>query len=159
VNKKVNKSLPRQVYILLTLYAGNKEPIHDQLRLEKLLFLVQKEVIEGKGLNLSIEDYNFRAYKYGPFTEEVYDDVWRLKELGLVNIEERGDTKIFSLTEVGVKLVENILRENENAQKVLRAIEEIKKRWNKKDIKELLKYVYRNYPEYTEKSLIKHILE
>ena len=155
----MNKSLPRQVYILLTLYADNKAPVHDQLRLEKLLFLVQKEVIEGKGLNVGIEDYNFRAYKYGPFTEEVYDDVWSLKELGLVKIEERGDTKVFSLTENGVRLVENILQQNEYARKVLDAIEEIKRRWNKKSLKELLRYVYRNYPEYTEKSLIRHILE
>lgn len=155
----MNRPLPRQVYVLLTLYANDKAPIKDQLRLEKMLFLVQKEIIEGRGLSISVEDYNFRAYKYGPFTEEVYDDVWSLKELGLVKVEEKGETKIFSLTEKGIRLVENLLKQNEYARRVLEAIEKVKGKWNSKDLKSLLRYVYRNYPEYTEKSLIKHVLE
>ena len=66
-------SKPRVLYrpfYMLTLLASNDgAPIHGRTRLEKLVFLIQKELVESQKLGISEDSYHFRPLHYGPFTE------------------------------------------------------------------------------------------
>ena len=57
-------------------------------RLEKLLFLVDKEVHYRQALD---ESFDFVPYHYGPYSKEVYEAVELLEEAGLI-VEQRAFT-------------------------------------------------------------------
>ncbi|MBU7047751.1 MAG: hypothetical protein HXS54_15050 [Theionarchaea archaeon] len=77
--------------LLLLLYAKgatNKvnEPIRGITRLEKLIYLLNQE----GGFHKYISDYHFEPYDFGPFSNELWDDIETLKDgsLGLVETQE-----------------------------------------------------------------------
>lgn len=77
--------------LLLLLYAkgvANKvnEPIRGITRLEKLIYLLNQE----GGFHNYISDYHFEPYDFGPFSNELWDDIETLKDesLGLVETQE-----------------------------------------------------------------------
>jgi len=150
----VNKPVPRQVYTLLMLYTDNRSPIIGKLRLEKLIFLLD-QTIRRKRLHIADKLYDFRPYQYGPFSEEVYDDIELLKDLGLVYVEERQGDQVFEITHKGTALVERMLKEKVIPLSLFNEVEYIKRKWNRADLRSLLEYIYKNFKEYTQKSLIR----
>lgn len=76
--------------MLALLYAGmdnsqnqKSQPVEGITRLEKLLFLLKME--RGFLKNVSDEDdFHFYAFRMGPWTNEVYDEIDFLESLGLV---------------------------------------------------------------------------
>lgn len=152
------------------------EEIKGITRLEKLVFLLLKE---GGFEDKLAEDLEYEAYDYGPYSGEVYDLVEALENIGLLNIEEE-ETSDFkeNIDEIFLEYSENqnpsldkqvdIYRlDEEKGQKVweknvkdkftseeLDRIKEIKEKYNRIELRELLKYVYKNYPESTKKSKI-----
>jgi len=153
-------SVPRQLYLLLLL---DGDPVKQRLRLQKLMFLLQKEIVERKGLQASTEEYDFTAYNYGPFSDELIDDIEFLKDLELIDVIKENDVELYKITEKGRKFLADFLQKAPSSSKKLlqtvkREIENLKKKWNKEPLKKLLRYVYEYYPEYTEKSLIRHLL-
>lgn len=153
-------SVPRQLYLLLLL---DGDPVKQRLRLQKLMFLLQKEIIERKGLQASTEEYDFTAYNYGPFSDELMDDVEFLKDLGLIDVIKENDVELYKITEKGERFLADFLKKAPDPlkklfQSIKHEVEKLKKKWNKEPLKKLLRYVYEYYPEYTEKSLIRHLL-
>ncbi len=80
-------------YILLLLYAYNKEPIRGRTRLQKMCFLFEKEVLKQfkfdkqlKG-NKQLELFDFKPYRYGPFSKKVFIFIDLFVNLGLVEIQ------------------------------------------------------------------------
>lgn len=144
--------MDRSIYLLLLLYADNGQPIKGRLRLQKLAFLLQEAVRESR-LQISSEKYTFKPYKFGPFTVDVMDDIYLLKLYGLVDIEESNDTEIYKITAQGKKLIDSII--TQIPQRLLLRIERIKREFGRKDDKEILEYVYRNWPEYASKSVLR----
>ena len=76
----------RRTDILLELLAapgvkGSDAPIVGTTRLQKLLFLLEQEegikVTEG-------DDFDFTAYKFGPVSKEIYDDLIKLENLDFI---------------------------------------------------------------------------
>ena len=155
-------------------------------RLEKLVFLLVHEA--GFLIEKSQEEkYNFIPFKMGPWTNEIYDEIDFLESIGLVNSERsleiadvdkahseelfdsalmdkyqkkqysQNETfNIFKLTEEGKRkalILWNKLPQNEKAK-----IIDIKKKFNNMSLKQLLRYVYKKYPEFTEQSEIKDSL-
>jgi len=176
--------------ILTLLYSNHSTPIVGTTRLQKLLFLVEKE----KGLEAEKESFNFEAFKFGPVSKALYDDIEFLVNIGfleksgedsrisefsldeidkikvedllevtsdLISIDEGDDMEertanddmiVYRVTEKGVNyLKENNLIESEESKK----IEDIKKRYAKKSLNELLKYIYIKYPDYATESEIR----
>jgi uncharacterized protein (DUF488 family) len=99
--------------------------------LMKTLFLLKQE-------NLPIK-YDFYPYDYGPFSKTLFWDLNYLKQNNLINSEE---TKI---TEKGKK--EAIINEQ-----IKDKIEKITMQFN--TVKEIKNFVYDNFPEYKEKSVL-----
>lgn len=86
--------------MLLLLYAPDHtgleaRAMHGITRLEKLLFLLE---MEG-GLARLDERYQFEAYRFGPFSSEVYDVIEALQGWELVNVEHRTITDYYASAE------------------------------------------------------------
>jgi uncharacterized protein YwgA len=170
----------RRTDILLELLAasgpsGANAPIVGTTRLQKLLFLVDNEenvkVTEG-------DDFDFTAYKFGPVSKEIYDDLTKLENLDLISskpISEPSDVERdeFGLSFDGLvgdeeateSLEEKQYRITENGRNWLskrslpkedvQRIRKVKGRYGTLSLRDLLHYVYSKYPKYTTASEIK----
>ncbi len=145
--------LPRGIYMLFLLNSNDGEAVIGKTRLEKLMFLISKEVLIQPGRKITPKDYAFRADRFGPFTEEVYDDFETLKDIGLVEYEE--NNQIFKISEKGTNLANKLIKSGKLPSSLLHDIDQIKKRYNKLDLNKLLFYVYKNYDKYTYESEIR----
>jgi len=144
----LHEGLPkrREKWILALLHALGQ--IEGSTRLVKLLFLLGKE---GKDLS---PFYEFKWYKYGPYSNEIIRDARELENLGLMKIEEEifevtsqglEDYKIrfsYDLTEVGREIAQSIFEELTEETK--RAIVSLGK-YTRAPLNMLLQYVYSEY--------------
>ena len=128
---------------------------------------------------------DFIAYNYGPFSKDVYEQIELFTGIGFVAVTDintkeemsgiddvveaefidecyQGDSELktennfweYRITEVGKGFVEKeLLADLTVEQKGI--LEAFKRKITEMPIKQLLYYVYTNYPDYTEKSLIK----
>lgn len=170
--------------LLMLLYAsdGNRlqAPINGITRLDKLMFLVSRfEEFEP----LFREDYEFIPYNFGPFATELLDDVEALKGQGLVQYEKRNpqsasetrdaeiideetgefddnevtwdmySCEIYSLTPAGAEIAGKIFAGASKEQQEI--VTKVKTSFNNKSLTGLLRYVYRTYPVYAKRSLIR----
>ena len=79
--------------LLLLLYAKGasnrlNEPIKGITRLEKLVYLLDQE----GGFHKYISDYQFEPYDFGPFSNELWDDLETLKDESLGLVETQKDS-------------------------------------------------------------------
>jgi len=143
--------------LLLLLDADNGAPVQGHTRLVKLAFLVQKKVIEGLKVGVTEESYKFRPWHYGPYTEEVYDDLTALQLLDLVNVMgEDPDRQTFTITTKGREAVRRLADEARISAILMEEIRRIKVTYGRIPLQQLMDRVYHEYPEYTEKSEIKN---
>lgn len=153
-------------------------------RLQKLLYLLQEE---GR-VTPSGDGFEFEAYKAGPYSAKLYDDLEFLENLGLVQSEitaeatapeaseidklnfdelmgtgdglddsatsDSYEERRYTLTDLGVERVQNMLRHPEMAP-VVDGIRKIKSRFGNYSLNDLLYYVYTKYPEMTVESEIR----
>jgi len=147
--------IPRQVLLLLLLYAKNNEEVVGRSKLQKMLFLIQKEEFKREPLSGVVERYNFHPHFFGPFSDEVTDDIEFLRSLGLIEVKTLRGVEVFYLTEKGLKKMCDLIEEGKIPYFMLDATERVKKKWNRKPTEELTKYVYKHYPEYTTRSRIR----
>jgi DNA polymerase len=76
-------------------YGGSEGVIRDKTRLQKLVFLVQKELL-SKGYKAR---YAFRPYRYGPFSRELYTDLEWLRMNNLIEVRTNFDQERGMITE------------------------------------------------------------
>jgi uncharacterized protein YwgA len=143
------------------------EPIRGTTRLEKLVFLAQKE----GGIP---ELYDFEPYDYGPWSSDIEDDMEALSNTGLVEIDEEPllvtieesdsayrnnqceqreesdvrmptSLKVYRLSEKGSKAAQGLWKNIDSETK--KKIEDIKRRYNDVPLTDLLRLVYTVYPE------------
>jgi uncharacterized protein YwgA len=158
--------------------ARENELVRDSTRLVKLLFLLVKE----GGFERFAEDFGFEkdyAHDFGPWSPQVYDYVETLKQIGFLSSEETGKEQleegiddvewarefpvepaqrsgmitVFQLSEKGLKVGRKILDSLPYEEK--KRIIEVKSRFNKMQLCDLLEYVYLKYPEATLRSKIR----
>ncbi len=161
-------------------------PIIGITRLEKLLFLLKTE--EGFLANVPEGDnLNFVPFRMGPWTNEIYDEVDFLESLGLVKKQGQKkrtpadavhddelfndmvldkyqnnatvadeETEIFTLSEEGKKKASEFWARLSTEEK--QSLIAVKQRFNKMNLKQFLRYVYKKHPEYTTESEIKDYL-
>ena len=141
-------------------------------------------ILKEKGLE-SDKLPEFFAYNYGPFSKDIYQQLDLFKSINFIEIEDmytdeelssadnmienefvdecyEGDVELktennywmYKIADKGSGFVESELLPNiEEQHKVL--LEQFKKKITDMPIKKMLHYVYTQYPEYTDKSLIK----
>lgn len=147
--------IDRELLPLALLYAEGGEEIQGRTRLQKLVFLTQKEFA-------SAEDrlpgtYTYVPYDYGPFARDLYDDLDRLKDRKVIveDPEMMEDDKIKYDYRLGPQADEYLAEiPEERFEAALELAQKIKSRWNGEELPELLDYVYSEYPEYAENSVL-----
>lgn len=158
-----------------------RETIAGITKLEKLVFLLAKETSLGR---LVDQNFSYEPYHFGPYSAEVLDNIEALEELRLVKaivvpsksyveesdryqvgaqvkesdadsnaLEQTGTMEVFELTDDGVKVAEALF--NSMDQRQQQEITQLKGRFNSLDLRQLLRYVYKKYPESTTESKIK----
>lgn len=166
--------------IVLLLYAKGStdkqnEEIRGITRMEKLMYLLLKE----SGFeDLLLKEVTFEPYDFGPYSPEIYDLLESLKEMGIVDVREEKISnirdivdiyyaeaqgqieettgnimEIYSLTEErGVKIAEMLLKPPQPEE--IKRIEDVKVKYNAMELNDLLRYVYKTYPNSARKSKI-----
>jgi len=162
-------------------YRGEKaEPIQGTTRLQKLLFLLEREA----GLRATQgSDFEFEPWKFGPVSRELYDDLEKLENLGLLQSEpisassspeldeyglsfddlmgeeedqarESSEEKQYKLTSEGLEWVQNHV-DPANDKEALDKIRRVKGKYGALSLQDLLHYVYTKFPDMTAASEIK----
>jgi hypothetical protein len=115
--------------------------------IQKLIFLLQKE----KGYDLGLE---FKPFFFHAFSEELQDYVYALVELGEVDFDEVPVRDPLSGAIVAYPKYFYLKAEFTPSDDDKEIIEFFKE-WLKKGRTELMKYVYKKYPEYGKYDLIR----
>lgn len=144
---------PRQTVPLALLTSANGV-IKGRTRMMKLAFLA-KERLADIGLNETI-DFEFYPYDYGPFSKVLLNDLEWLEEKGAIRIKS---TRSYSskrydyiLTELGDDLFEILLTIDSRVPAIKEEADVVIKEHGNRSTREMLDFVYDEYPEYQEKS-------
>lgn len=135
---------------LLLLFLGFDEAVNrliGPVRIMKAMFLFEK-----RG-GLTGHSYRFEPYDYGPFSIFVYRDLELLEAKGLIErVPSPGrNWSYVRLTAEGRSLVKELKEEVTPEQ--LKLISEVYNEVWGKGFAELLRYIYKEYPEYAVKSV------
>ena len=131
--------------VLLSIIAAAEGRFITPAQLQKVAFLVGQKF----GDSIPAEYYTFRKYHYGPFCADIYRDAEELRREGLIliSVNSQGGWKEYAATLNGV---------NADKPGIPDAISEyIRDRvdWAMKlTFQELIRAVYRDYPDYRENS-------
>jgi len=124
----------RQKLLLRVVKALSRKSISSRTYLVKAMFLLRQR------LGFDAVGYNFFPYKYGPFSNVIYEDFGALEKEGLFNKDD------LRLTRKGKRFVE-ALDENEEASSELDRI-----LFDFPSTFKIRAFVYANYPEFTVRS-------
>lgn len=153
---------------------GGKDPqgyLEGVTRLEKLVFLLERETPVRDWLT---ENADFRSHKFGPFSSKIYqaadtlaaadmirdsakkadtsEDTWEAANVLLDEVDPY-TTRTFELTEQGQRYYNALLSELPATAEDTLA--NFKRRFGKLPLRQLVRYVYERYPEFTDKSEIR----
>jgi len=134
--------------ILLSFIAlpEGKPNVLSPIQIMKGMFLVKQE------LHLK-NFYQFKPYLYGPCSLEVYRDVQRLVgENFILPLPSVRGWKFYMVSSKGSKKFEELSKKMD--REFLESMRRIKRIVMEKSFIELLKYVYRKYPEFAVNSVI-----
>ena len=167
----------RADFLAMFLYVKGKtarlgDGIRGITRLIKLAFLLDKETKLSK---LVKSYYDFIPYKIGPFDPKVYQDLQVMEMAKLIrkhtyeytrNID-CSDLKIdegfkfnnvltvYTLTEKGMRYAEALVKwANKKDETIVAKLQTLKSHYGQSSLKQLLRYIYKKYPEYTTESEI-----
>jgi predicted DNA binding CopG/RHH family protein len=157
---------------LMILLLDAPSPLHTNsdvrgiTRLQKLLFVIEK--------HLAPDPSRFYSFKFGPFDEQVHDAADALQVKGLLQgptrakptpptVEDmmasvlrrsgpRDEPEIFALTPEGREAAKQLRQSSDAYMRLAERIGELRQEWDQPD---LVEHVYRAFPEYTSRSVIK----
>ena len=179
--------------LLLLLYSPGQtnevnETIKGRTRIIKMMFLFKEEIQKDflKNKNVEIVTFpEFKAYNYGPFSKEIYDDIEFFINNGFIEDSSSDEnTSEFEIDEYEV-WIDDFLFDDEKdmilgsyseeefkltdqgcdwieanvfchlSENQKEILKSFKKSINESSLEGILRYVYLNYKEYAEKSKIK----
>jgi uncharacterized protein YwgA len=152
MNDEKNSKIFGADILLMLLYAPGKsgkvnEPIRGKTRLQKELFLAQKQ-LRDEGVS---HPFSFMPYDMGPYSKELYNTIDWLIHKGLITVQQKitdhGIYPEYKLTEKGIKEVENMIQQPK-LSKILNVIRTIKQKYNQMNLTQLVELTHLLYPEY-----------
>jgi len=116
-------------------------------------------LLQQRAPDWDIPEYQFEAYDYGPFSKSLYDDLDNLIVRGLVeeNREEFDQEKVlyeYNLTEKGERVV-GLISDDQEFEALVSHADQIKSQFNRMELAEVLDFVYTEYPQFTENSVLR----
>lgn len=145
----------RKLLVLDLLNENDQQRIDGRTRLQKLVFLAQEETSTDLP-----EEYTFIPYDYGPFSANLLHEVDDLKKEGYITERKvdlsDGEKYVYELTSAGKRAVSDVRTEfdGDDTGTIKDAANFTKSMFNDLPISRLLEYVYNQYPEYAEQSVI-----
>jgi len=133
----------------------DEEPIDGRTRLQKMVFVIQQELMDRQGLSEN-ELYEYFAYDYGPFSKELAEDIDRFLDQDLMSerrVEYEDKEKYLYEIEPRGKEAYGEDIEEEVSDELLNLIRDVKDAFNNARLPDVIDYVYENYPEYAENSV------
>ena len=145
--------MERVDWLVLLIDASGRPGGLDPVRIQKGMFLLAREAALPPP-----ERYRFRAYNYGPMSVEVYRDLDRLVEGGLVRRRPAKGYRwsLFDVTAEGAAHAARVaaLAQRE-APLARKRLERIVALLDRLDFAELLRTVYERYPQYAARSVFR----
>jgi uncharacterized protein len=137
---------PRQDLVLAALAPG-QGAVHSPVQLQKLLFLIDREVATLVGG----PHFSFRPYNYGPFDKAVYKELEELSAAGLAESVSQGHWSGFRLTPAGQTQGDRSLQTLPQAARdyIVRASAFVRQH----SFSTLVSAIYKAYPEMRENSV------
>ncbi|MGA2973522.1 MAG: hypothetical protein ABSE39_13000 [Candidatus Bathyarchaeia archaeon] len=138
--------------ILLLLYAQQDKAIYGRISLMKEVFLLINEVI---GEN-RVQPPKYVPQRFGMYSYFVANTVSNLEYAGFIIRKGKKNTKTesFCISEKGVKYAAEIFQNLPTAMQ--QKIKESRKGWDQWGREGLLRYVYREYKDYRDLSVLKN---
>jgi len=130
--------------IILAALAPAKRDAHTPIQVQKMLFLLDKNIPEYINGPL----FHFKAFHYGPYDKNIYRVIDELSEQGLIEIDIDEVGKIwrtYRLTRLGQTKGEEILKALEEAPR--KYIKDVSDFIYKVSLGELIAAIYNEYPE------------
>ncbi|MBY8999360.1 MAG: hypothetical protein KGD64_00415 [Candidatus Heimdallarchaeota archaeon] len=136
-------------YATLLLLLKHMGFVNGRVQFQKLLFLLEKNYHINTG-------YDFIPFKFGPFCQVIQEDIQHLDDYGYIEheeVEKAGGEILhrYQITDHG----EQYLLENDFGDIYDQIIQDICYDFKNYSLRQLVEYVYENYPEYTVHSQIK----
>ena len=138
----------RAEVVLAAMAAGGVGTLFEPVRIQKLLFLIDREIPDAVGG----PHFDFRPYHYGPFDRAVYEALDALSEAGQVDIRERPRRRTYSLTASGHDDGRAVLTRLPIA--IRRYFIELAKWVLSLSFARLLAAIYHRYPEMAKNSVV-----
>ena len=137
----------REDIVLAAMAAGGEGARFDPVRIQKLLFVIDREVsIEGA------PHFEFQAYHYGPFDVAVYEVLDQLVEANKVEVHRSGQYREYSLSGTGRKPGQDVLAQL--ARRTSGAMTKVARWVLSLSFWDLIAAIYRKYPEMAANSRI-----
>ncbi|MHA2100648.1 MAG: hypothetical protein ACW99A_18385 [Candidatus Kariarchaeaceae archaeon] len=131
----------------------SKQPrIIGKTRLQKLIFLMDKEILKGSR-------FEFEAYKFGPYSVKLLAAMDELMELGLIKevvnefCEPDRYVTEYEISSAGLERADQLIQ-GINPRKLMQ-IEEMVHQHGYNEIDSILHHVYVKYPNFADQSIIK----
>ena len=122
-------------------------PVKGTTKLQKQVFLSWKTLFKKEST-----DPGFFPYKFGAYSKTIDDSIGILQNSGWIRIKPRkGEGVQYSITRAGTRIINKKLK---NMDITLDELRKKKTDWNEWTTRGIMKFVYRNYPEYTEKTKV-----
>lgn len=141
----------REDIVATAFAAAGHSAAFDPIKVQKLLFLIDREVSERIGGPF----FHFRPYHYGPFDRTVYDVIGRLVVAGDARVDSSGPYPRYLLTKAGYRQGTKVLASfpDHVADYVARA-----SRWVRlMPYRQMLAAIYRKYPDMAVNSVVRHL--
>ncbi len=181
---KSHKLNSKDILLLMLYSPGKtgkeNEEIRGRTRIVKMLFIFQKEYMKS----FKADKIDFKPWNYGPWSEDIYTDIEFLKNLNFIEVGSSSSTdadvvaeeaeefekwegaldmdasateeynqEVFALSDLGKGYVSERLYSDLSAdQKKL--LLKFKEKYNSLSLYAILQYVYKKYPDMTERSKI-----
>lgn len=131
----------RSEILLAGLAAGGENVTYTPVQLQKLFFLLDREVSAALGGPF----FRFVPYDYGPFDQGVYAGVDDLARRGLASVQSTGRYRVYGLSQAGQLEGKRLL---ETMQPATRDYVVNVARWVRQlSFQQLVASIYRKYPE------------
>lgn len=123
--------------------------------MQKMVFLVQKELEQDNATLADDESYHFWAYDYGPFSKELAHEIDELIDDD--KLDETEEPLHDGKVKYQYQLIEPSSVSEEGSDKkaaaVIQKAQEIKNRYNRMPLPEVIDQVYTEHPEYAKNSV------
>ena len=141
-----------QDWALALLYAQEPLPIFGITSFVKQMFLVIMEFAQEN--NIPSENPGFRSFYFGPYTERIEDVIIGLEDAGLIVVHGRKSPngEQFELSKKGKDVARGSFAKLTTDQQL--KLREKRLSWHQWGVDGLEKYIYRKWPDYTDRSLV-----